>query len=145
MARRNRFIPDGGALVEVTCRTLQSKFLLTPSRELNEIIVGILARAQRRHPVRVCGLTFLSSHFHLVLEVDGTEQLSRYMAGRPRTRGLESRQGDRETYRLAREDLGSALPGDRDHRAAGRTLRPESKFLATASQDESICPCLSRQ
>ncbi|NJL29338.1 MAG: hypothetical protein HC897_16355 [Thermoanaerobaculia bacterium] len=58
MARKNRFIPQGGALVEVTCRTIQSRYLLTPSQELNEIIVGILARAQRRHPVRVCGLTF---------------------------------------------------------------------------------------
>jgi hypothetical protein len=79
MARRNRFIPQGGALVEVTCRTLRSMYLLTPSQELNEIIVGVLARAQRRHPVRVCGLTFLSSHFHLVLEVDDAEQLTRFM------------------------------------------------------------------
>ncbi|NJL26440.1 MAG: hypothetical protein HC897_00505 [Thermoanaerobaculia bacterium] len=52
--------------------------MLTPSQELDEIIVGILARAQRRHPVRVCGLTFLSSHFHLILEVDDAAQVDRF-------------------------------------------------------------------
>jgi hypothetical protein len=47
MARRLRFVPPEGALVEVTCRTIQSRFLLTPSAELNEIILGVLGRAQR--------------------------------------------------------------------------------------------------
>ena len=79
MSRRLRYIPDGGALVEVTCRTLQGRFLLRPSRALNEIIVGVLGRAQRLNPVRICAFTFLSTHFHLLLEVDDAQQLAKFM------------------------------------------------------------------
>jgi REP element-mobilizing transposase RayT len=79
MSRRLRYIPDGGALVEVTCRTLQGRFLLQPSRQLNEVILGILGRAQRLNPVRICAFTFLSTHFHLLLDVDDAQQLSRFM------------------------------------------------------------------
>lgn len=42
MSRRLRFIPEGGALVEVTCRTIHGRFLLCPGAELNEIVVRIL-------------------------------------------------------------------------------------------------------
>jgi hypothetical protein len=43
MSRRLRYIPEGGAVVEVTCRTIHSRFLLRPSPELNDIVVGVLA------------------------------------------------------------------------------------------------------
>ena len=79
MNRRLRFIPDGGALVEVTCRTLHSRFLLRPGREVDEIIVGVLARAQRLYGVRICGYMFASSHFHLLLDVDTGRQLASFM------------------------------------------------------------------
>jgi putative transposase len=79
MSRRLRFIPDGGALVEVTCRTLQGRFLLRPTRTFNEIVLGVLGRAQKRHPVRICAFAFMSTHFHLLLEVDDARQLSRFM------------------------------------------------------------------
>jgi hypothetical protein len=45
MSRRLRFVPEGGALVEVTCRTVQGRHLLRPSPQLNKIV--------------------LSSHYHL--------------------------------------------------------------------------------
>ncbi|HXE99212.1 MAG TPA: transposase, partial [Solirubrobacterales bacterium] len=77
--RRLRFIPEGGALVEVTCRTLHGRFLLRPSSELNSLIIGILARAQRLYSVRVCAFAFLSNHFHLLLSVDDAQQLARFM------------------------------------------------------------------
>ena len=54
MSRRIRFIPEGAALVEVTCRALHSRLLFRPSPELNQIIIGTLARAKRRYGVRVC-------------------------------------------------------------------------------------------
>jgi len=79
MSRRLRYIPEGGALVEVTCRTLQSRFLLRPSLMLDDIVVGVLARAQRTYPVRCCGLSFVSNHFHLLLEVDDARQLASFM------------------------------------------------------------------
>jgi putative transposase len=79
MSRRLRFIPEEGALVEVTCRALHSRLLFRPSRTLNEIILGALARAKSLYPVRICGFSFLSNHFHLLLEVDDARQLSRFM------------------------------------------------------------------
>jgi hypothetical protein len=76
MSRRLRFIPDDGALVEVTTRTLHSRYLLRSSRELDEIIVGVLGRAQRLYEVRICGYLFLSSHYHLLLDVDNARHLA---------------------------------------------------------------------
>jgi REP element-mobilizing transposase RayT len=77
--RKLRFVPEGGALVEVTCRTIHSRFLLRPGPVLNEIVVGVLGRAQRKYPTRVCGYTLASNHLHLVLDVDNANQLCCFM------------------------------------------------------------------
>jgi REP element-mobilizing transposase RayT len=77
--RKLRFVPEGGALVEVTCRIIHSRFLLRPGLLLNEIVIGVLGRAQRMYPTRVCGYVLASNHLHLVLDVDDAHQLSRFM------------------------------------------------------------------
>jgi len=79
MSRRPRYILEGGALVEVTCRTMHSRFLLRPGQATNEIVVGVLGRAQRKYPIRVCGYVLASNHLHLLLDVDDAHQLSRFM------------------------------------------------------------------
>ena len=79
MPRSIRFIPEGGALVEVTDRTVQARFLLVPSRELNEIVLGVLGRAQRLYKVRVCGFVALSNHIHTLLWVEDPLQLATFM------------------------------------------------------------------
>ena len=79
MARLLRFIPDGGSLVEVTTRTIQSRFLLTPTPELNRIVIGALARASRRFKVGVVAYAFLGNHYHLLLGIEDADQLSRFM------------------------------------------------------------------
>jgi REP element-mobilizing transposase RayT len=79
MPRLLRFIPPGGALVEVTTRTFQGRFLLTPGPALNRIIVGALARASRRHEVKVVAAAFVSNHFHLAVWVEDAEQLTAFM------------------------------------------------------------------
>ncbi|HTG32267.1 MAG TPA: hypothetical protein VLB76_05000 [Thermoanaerobaculia bacterium] len=79
MSRRLRFVPEGGSLVEVTCRTVQGRRLLRPSPRLNEIIVGVLGRAQRLYSVRICAYVFVSSHYHLLLDVDDARQLANFM------------------------------------------------------------------
>ena len=64
MGRRLRYLPpEGSSLVEVTCRTVQGRFLLTPSNELNEIILGALGRAQELYPVGICAFAFASNHY----------------------------------------------------------------------------------
>jgi REP-associated tyrosine transposase len=78
MGRTLRFIPPG-SLVEVTCRTIQGRLLLRPSRDLNEIALGILARAARLHGVGVVAFVFLSNHCHLLLTADDAKQLASFM------------------------------------------------------------------
>ena len=79
MSRHLRFIPEGGALVEVTSRTIQGRLLLCPSPKLNDIILGVLGRAQREYPVEIVGYVFAANHFHLLLRVDTAKQLSDFM------------------------------------------------------------------
>ena len=66
MARGLRHTPEGGALFDVTCRTVQSRFLLRPDPLLNEIILGALARAKRRYGVEISAFIFLW-HFENIL------------------------------------------------------------------------------
>ena len=79
MPRRVRFVPEGGALVEVTVRTFQSRLLLRPGPALNEILLGVMGRAQRRYGVSCCSVVCLSNHFHALLRVDDALQLARFM------------------------------------------------------------------
>jgi REP element-mobilizing transposase RayT len=79
MSRKLRFVPGRGSLVEVTCRTIQGRFLLCPSPQLNDIVLGILGRAQRLYPVEIVGYSFLSSHYHLLLWVETPQQMSKFM------------------------------------------------------------------
>ena len=79
MARRLRHTPEGGALFDVTCRTVQSRFLLRPCPLLNEIIVGALARAKRRYGVELSAFIFLSNHLHILVWTKDSEQLARFM------------------------------------------------------------------
>jgi hypothetical protein len=72
-------VPDGGALVEVTVRTTQSRLLLRPSLTLNELVIGILGRAQRLYNVRCFCVAFASNHFHVLLWANDAEQLARFM------------------------------------------------------------------
>jgi hypothetical protein len=74
-----RYVPEGGATVEVTVRTTQSRLLLRPSPALNECVVGVLGRAQRLYGVRCSCVAFASNHFHALLQVDDAEQLARFM------------------------------------------------------------------
>lgn len=79
MARRLRFIPEGGALVEVTCRTIHGRFLLKPSRRLNQIVLGVLGRALRKQPLQLVSFVFLSNHYHLLLWVPNAQRLAAFM------------------------------------------------------------------
>jgi len=67
-------------LVEVTYRTIQGRFLLRPEDALNELVIGVLARAQSLCPrVGLVGIVVLSNHLHLLLSVENQEGLSDFM------------------------------------------------------------------
>ena len=78
MSRRIRFVPER-SLVEITCRTMQGRFLLRPSRRLKRRIIGVLSRAQELYEVEIHAFTYLSNHCHLLITVDDAEQMARFM------------------------------------------------------------------
>ena len=79
MSRRLRYIPPGGALVEITCRTIQGRLLLRPSAGMNDLIRGVLARAARLAGLAVHAPVFLSNHYHLLVSVVDSQQLAKFM------------------------------------------------------------------
>ena len=79
MSRPLRYVPPGGGLFEVLCRYFQGRALLRPSREVNRMIVGTLARGIRRCGVRLVAVSVLSNHMHLLVLVDDARQLARLM------------------------------------------------------------------
>ncbi len=104
--RMPRFIPDSGSLVEVTQRTLQARHLLVPSPILNDIVLGVLGRAQRLHPLEIHGYSFLTSHFHLLVTAPNALELALFM-------GYFSSNLAREVARLT--DWDEKVWGDRYH------------------------------
>jgi hypothetical protein len=79
MARRLRFVPKGGTVMEVMTRTFQRRFLLRPSPEVVEIIIGILGRAQARYQMTIYSFVFLSDHYHMQVRAENARQLARFM------------------------------------------------------------------
>ncbi len=80
MGRRLRYVPPEGCLVEVTNRTIQGRYLLRPSDELNQLLIGVLGRATRLYGVELHAFVVLSNHYHLLLTVESAIQLARFMA-----------------------------------------------------------------
>jgi hypothetical protein len=78
MARPLRFIPDH-SLVEITTRTLQGRLLLRPSPELNDIILGIIGKAQHTYDMTIHAFVVVSNHAHLLVSPSSAQQLARFM------------------------------------------------------------------
>jgi putative transposase len=76
--RRRRYCPPQ-SLVEVTCRTFQNRRLLRPTPEVRDLILGIVGRAQRRYPIEIHALVFLSTHYHLLVTAPDALLLSRFV------------------------------------------------------------------
>jgi hypothetical protein len=80
MPRPLRFMPAPGTLFEVTNRTLQGRFLLRPSKEMNAIILGCLGRALAQFPgVSLFAFFWASNHFHLILSALDSKVMSAFM------------------------------------------------------------------
>lgn len=56
-----------GEFYFVTVRCIQGRLLMRPSRETNEVLAGVLARAARLCSVELFAFVFASNHLHLVL------------------------------------------------------------------------------
>ncbi len=84
MPRRPRFLPENrdGALVEITCRTIGARALLTPEPEprcFNEAVLGVFGRALEVSPLELCGVVVLANHLHALAVVHEQQELSRFM------------------------------------------------------------------
>lgn len=66
-------------MTEITARTVHGRLLLRPSAEINDVIIGVLGRAQRRYAMTLHAAVFLSNHFHLLASPDSPQQLARFM------------------------------------------------------------------
>jgi REP element-mobilizing transposase RayT len=67
-------------MVEVTLRPVQGRFLLRPSTHVNDVIAGVLGRAQRTYLMEIHAVAFLSNHAHLLLSPDSPQQLAAFMS-----------------------------------------------------------------
>ena len=76
MSRSLRYIPEEGALVDVTCRTIQSRYLLRPDPVLADILLGVLGQAQRLHPVEISAFFVASNHYHLLIWVPDAKRMA---------------------------------------------------------------------
>lgn len=79
MGRKPRYVPAGGALVEVTTRTVQGRFLLKPTPTFTRRFLGVIGRAQERYGVEIHIFAALANHYHLLLSVRNAHQLSKFM------------------------------------------------------------------
>ena len=78
MARQLRYAPPD-SVVEVTARTAGSRFLLRPGPAANDLIAGVLGRAQALYGVRIHVIAVMSNHLHALLGVDHAAQLASFM------------------------------------------------------------------
>jgi hypothetical protein len=72
-----RFAP--GAVIEITTRTIQGRFLLRPSRKLIAVLHGILGRALALYGVRLHAFFFASNHYHLIISIKNVRHLAKFM------------------------------------------------------------------
>ena len=79
MARDPRSIETPGRVVEITSRTIHGRYLMRPSRDVNELILGILGRAQAKYDVELFAFVFLSNHLHMLMRVLGVDQMAKFV------------------------------------------------------------------
>jgi len=80
MTRPIRYTPYPNALFEITLRTLHGRLLLTPSKDLNEIILGILGRALSLYPeIKLHCFVFVSNHYHALISTPDSRLLALFM------------------------------------------------------------------
>jgi hypothetical protein len=60
------------SLVDLSCRCIQGRFLLRPSKLLNQLIIGVLVLALRGTNIQVHSFSVLSNHWHLYASIPST-------------------------------------------------------------------------
>ncbi len=55
-------LDDPSGLVEITSRTQHGRFLMCPSEKVNDLILGVLGRAQAMYNIALHAFIFMSNH-----------------------------------------------------------------------------------
>jgi REP element-mobilizing transposase RayT len=79
MARPLRFVPPE-AVVEITTRTVHGRLLLRPSAEVNDLVLGVIGRAQHLFGVEIHAFVVMSNHMHILASVRDAAQLASFMS-----------------------------------------------------------------
>lgn len=66
--------------MEITTRTIHGRLLLRPSPELNDLLLGILGRAQFIYRIEIHAFVAMSNHMHLLVTARDACQLAGFMA-----------------------------------------------------------------
>ena len=106
MSRQLRMLDDPSGLVEITSRTQHGRFLMCPSEKVNDLILGVLGRAQAMYGVALHAFCFMSNHNHIL----GYRELRRTDVPLHRVSQRKPRQRNWTPSRLERDLLGTALP-----------------------------------
>jgi REP element-mobilizing transposase RayT len=72
------FLP--GIVYEITSRTLQERFLLRPSAQVRDVIIGIIERGRQWYGVRVHAFHYMSNHYHLLISADSADQFYGFLS-----------------------------------------------------------------
>lgn len=68
-----------GGLYEISTRVANGQLLATPTREIHDLILGVVGHAMRAHDVRLHAFVFMSNHYHLLISVQDSPTLSKFM------------------------------------------------------------------
>ncbi len=79
MGRDPRYLPRPGALVEITAKTAQNRYLFRPGPCFNERFIGVLAKAQEVTGMAIHAVVVMSTHFHLLASPSTVEQMAAFM------------------------------------------------------------------
>ena len=72
-------LENQSGLVEITSRVQHGRFLMTPSAEVNDLLLGVLGRAQAKCDVLIHAFIFMNNHFHLLMQAVCALQMSRFV------------------------------------------------------------------
>ncbi len=75
MAKNGRQVYPGH-LTEITIKTYQARFLLSPNRLVNALILGVLGYAQAKYGMVICAVVWASNHAHILCVPHSGEQLA---------------------------------------------------------------------
>ena len=76
MGRRLRF-SEPWQVLELTARTIEARFLLSPDPTLSRRIIGVIAKAKEAYGLEVYAVVVLSNHLHLLFAAPCTDVASR--------------------------------------------------------------------